>query len=299
MDFTLDSPLTGSDPALAAAADDNNALAIFLIETDHMTSPGYVESLRLGGPEASVRRDTVSLILQLSCALDPSLSYLAVNYLDRFLSSHHSLEPKPWILQLLAVSCMALASKMLRTETPLATLRGDNGGFIPEASTIQRMETVILTALKWRMRSITPFSFVPFFILRLKLEDSSSTRALKDRVMEIILKAQHDVRLLEFKPSLNAASAVLIAAQELFPSRYRGFEEDVLSCSFVNKDELSACLEAMQVLASQGYESGVEDQDSSAGTPTTVLGHRHFSCSDSETANEETESAPTKRRKTQ
>ncbi|KAI4319830.1 hypothetical protein MLD38_033383 [Melastoma candidum] len=266
MDFTLDNPLTG----------DGNC-----------------------GPEASVRRDTVSSILQLSCGLDPSLSYLAINYLDRFLSSHRLLAPKPWILRLLAVSCMALASKMLKMGTPFATLQGDNGGLILETSTIQRMETVILSALKWRMRSVTPFSFIPFFISGLKLEKSSSTRTLKDRALEIILKAQHDVRLLEFKPSLNAASALLVAAQELLPSLFRVFETDILSCSFVNKEELSACLEAMQDLTTDGYESGVEDQESSGGTPTTVLGCRHFLFSDSETANGETESAPTKRRKTQ
>lgn len=65
------------------------------------------------------------------------------------------------------------------------------GGFIFDSQTIQRMEMLILGALKWRMRSITPFSFLSFFISLLKLEDPVPRQALNARASEIIFKAQN------------------------------------------------------------------------------------------------------------
>lgn len=50
----------------------------------------------------------------------------------------------------------------------------------------------------------------------------------------------------------------------------------------------------MQDVAKEGYESVLDAIDSCAGTPINVLDH-HFSCSDSETTNGETESVLTKR----
>lgn len=65
-----------------------------------------------------------------------------------------------------------------------------DGGFLFDAQTIERMEYLILGALKWRMRSITPFSFISFFISFFKLKDPPLRRDLKARAVEIIFKAQ-------------------------------------------------------------------------------------------------------------
>lgn len=63
--------------------------------------------------------------------------------------------------------------------------------FVFDTSAINRMELLILDALNWRMRSITPFSFICFFISLLELKDPPLTKALKDRATELIFKA-HD-----------------------------------------------------------------------------------------------------------
>lgn len=46
---------------------------------------------------------------------------LAVNYLDRFMASFqfHGDNNKPWMTQLVAVSCLSLAAKMEETQVPL------------------------------------------------------------------------------------------------------------------------------------------------------------------------------------
>lgn len=69
-------------------------------------------------------------------------------------------------------------------------MKQPEGGLIFDAVTIQRMEVLILGALNWRMRSITPFSFIPFFISLFKIKDPQLIQALKARATEIILKAQ-------------------------------------------------------------------------------------------------------------
>lgn len=66
-----------------------------------------------------------------------------------------------------------------------------DGGMIFDPQTIQKMEFLILGALKWRMRSITPFSFVSFFISMSELEDPPLLQALKARATEIIFNAQY------------------------------------------------------------------------------------------------------------
>ncbi|KAI5660743.1 hypothetical protein M9H77_20066 [Catharanthus roseus] len=175
MDFDLETPLPISPERLAS---------LFDIESDHIPSSctNYY----------SFRGKIVSLISHFSRNFDdPFLSYLAINYLDRFLSVQPiSEEKKPWILKLVSVSCISLAMKMRKTDCSISDIEHD-GGIIFDWKSIERMELLILDGLKWRMRSITPFSFINFFISFFKFKDFHSTNALKARATQIIIKAQH------------------------------------------------------------------------------------------------------------
>jgi len=55
------------------------------------------------------------------------------------------------------------------------------------------MEALILGALQWRMRSITPFSFIPFFIALMGLKGSPMGSVLKNRASEIIFMSQRGI----------------------------------------------------------------------------------------------------------
>lgn len=136
------------------------------------------------------------------------------------------------------------------------------------------MELLILDALKWRMRSITPFSFIHFFVSFFEVQDPPLTQALTARATEIIFKSQcgtlvellavntmfkervykfnsanlhfflffqndePEFRISEFRPSLVAASAVLSAAHELFPSQFLCLEHAMFTCSYVDKVQI-------------------------------------------------------------
>ncbi|CAN1843984.1 Putative cyclin-D6-1 [Linum perenne] len=254
-----------------------------------MPSLSYSQSLKSSG--VSFRQEAVSSILQVQCSVffsfDPFLSYLAVNYLDRFLSTQGfpviiKKQEKPWVVRLLAVSCISLAVKMMNRRAMDFSLNDiqvqklksnlNNGGLIFDAQTIQRMETLILGALKWRMRSVTPFSFIPFFTHYFsKLKDPPLKQALRARAVEIILRAQTEVKLVGFNPSVIAASGLLSACHELFPLQFSCFRDSILSCSYVNKESMEECYKEMQELAMEEYESVMDRASTSDMVAVNVV----------------------------
>ncbi|KAG8386952.1 hypothetical protein BUALT_Bualt03G0202200 [Buddleja alternifolia] len=166
-------------------------------------------------------------------------------------------EGKPWVSKVVAISCVSLALKMKKAKFSVSYLLND-GGFIHDSFTIERMEMLILGALNWRMRSVNPFSFANYFMSFFGFNDEPLIRALKDRAAEIILNAQNDIKLLEFKPSVISASALLSATYELFPFELPYF-----------RDAISPH-DIMQDAASEGYVPLVE-MTSSLCTPSNVL----------------------------
>ncbi|KAH0908339.1 hypothetical protein HID58_031660 [Brassica napus] len=251
MEFHLEHPLSHS-PSIH----NNNDVALppnslFLVEPQHMPSPHYFHTLKSSASLLSNRNHAVSSIIQYSRKLDdPSLTYLAVNYLDRFLSSEDMMpQSKPWILKLISLSCM-----------------------------IERMENVILGALKWRMRSVTPFSFLSFFLsLLFELEEDHSVlkHSLKAQATDLTFSLQHDIKFLEFKPSVVAAAALLFASSEICPQQFPCFSNRICQCTYVNKDELMECYKAMQ------ERDVVEDNEGSNDTAVNVLDQQFSSCEES------------------
>ena len=59
--------------------------------------------------------------------------------------------------------------------------------YVFEAKTIQRMELLVLSTLKWRMQAVTPFSYIDYFLHRLNGGDAPSRRAVL-RSAELILR---------------------------------------------------------------------------------------------------------------
>lgn len=58
--------------------------------------------------------------------------------------------------------------------------------FVFEARTIQRMELLVLSTLRWRMQAVTPFSFIDSFLLQIN-EDQIPLRASILRSFQLIL----------------------------------------------------------------------------------------------------------------
>ncbi|KAI0505048.1 hypothetical protein KFK09_016005 [Dendrobium nobile] len=276
-DFDLENPFSGSDEQniqlskalFIGSTDSDEPSLLFSAESDHMSS------LAVALDQLSTRCHALSLIVQaqFSNNLDPALAYLAVNYIDRFLAKREIPNEKPWIARLLAISCLSLASKMKKTSFSPADLQREEG-FIFDARTIRRMELLVLGVLEWRMRSITPFSFLRFFTSYFPLANPIIIQSLKTHASQILFKSQNDVKSLEFKPSVIAAAALLAAARELFPAHFLSFRTALLCCEYLNKESLAECCAAMESYdTTAGIEAASNGCDSaySALTPVTVL----------------------------
>ncbi|KAL1188379.1 putative cyclin-D6-1 [Cardamine amara subsp. amara] len=275
MEFHLEHPLSHSSLHNNFNDTDDQTLphSLFLVEFQHMPSSHYFLSLKSSSFLLSNRIHAISSIFQYSRKFDdPYLTYLAVNYLDRFLSSEDMPQSKPWVLKLISLSCVSLSAKMRKPEISVSDLPVE--GEIFDAQMIERMENVILGALKWRMRSVTPFSFFSFFISLFELKEDSLLlkHSLKSQAIDLTFNLQHDIKFLEFKPSVIAGASLLFASFQLCPLQFQCFSNRICQCTYVNKDEIMECYKAIQ------ERDIVEENEGSTETAVNVLDQQFSSC---------------------
>ncbi|KQJ90110.1 cyclin-D2-1 isoform X3 [Brachypodium distachyon] len=244
----------------SGAADDEKesaAAASFIAEliggeADYSPRSDYPDQLRSRSVDPAARADSVAWILkvQVSYGFLPLTAYLAVNYMDRFLSLHRLPQEDGWAMQLLAVTCLSLAAKMEETLVPsLLDLQAESTRYIFEPQTILRMELLILTALNWRLRSVTPFTFIDFFACKVDPR-GKHTRYLIARATQIILAALHDIKFLDHCPSTMAAAAVLCATGETPTLPFVNPSLAVNWCIGLAEEGVSSCYKLMQPLLS-------------------------------------------------
>ncbi|XP_049382064.1 putative cyclin-D6-1 [Solanum stenotomum] len=264
MEFDLQNPLTGFEEYHF-----DSVSALFANESDHM--PLFLD-FKSTDVRFSLRRHSVFLISQVQSSYksDGYIAYLAVNYIDRFLSKQAVLENKPWIVRILVIVSLSLAAKMRNVDLSLSDIQRDVGLNF-DAQSIHRMESLILDTLKWRLRSITPFSFLHFFNSFFKLGDPCLTQSLKQRASDIIFSTQYEIKLFEYKPSIIAASALLCAAEELIPLQFSSCLAAISESQYSNKEELMNALAVMREMLIEGRDY------CSMLTPKSVLECEHTS----------------------
>ncbi|KAG4175897.1 hypothetical protein ERO13_A11G215600v2, partial [Gossypium hirsutum] len=110
-------------------------------------------------------------------------AYLSVIYFDRFLSKR-------------SIDCPAFS------EFPIQDYQFEN-------KTIQIMELLVLTTLEWKMSSITPFAYLDYFIH--KFYGEYRPKGLVSKIMQLIMSMIKEISLVDHRPSIIAAAAVLAA----------------------------------------------------------------------------------------
>ncbi|KAF3332143.1 cyclin-D2-1-like isoform X1 [Carex littledalei] len=247
-----DSGLNRCFTNVSFSEDDKEVLARLIeTESNHSTRSDYVSRLRSHSFDLFSRADSVSWVLKARARhlFLPVTAYLAVNYMDRFFSLHRLLEEKDWGMQLLAVTCLSLAMKMEETFIPsLLDLQADSGEFVFEAKTIQRLELLVLAALDWRLRSVTPFEFIEFFAY--KADPSGKYgRYLVSRATKIILSTLHDIDFLDHRASSLAAAAIICASDEIQDLAFTNIDTAVVWCSGLTHDGVGSCYQLMKQIA--------------------------------------------------
>ncbi|XP_008810097.2 cyclin-D1-1-like isoform X2 [Phoenix dactylifera] len=227
--------------------------ALLAAELGHMPQPDYLSRFHARSLDSTARQDAINWILKVNefYRFRPVTAYLSVNYLDRFLSSH-SLpatqdQRSGWPMQLLSVACVSVAAKMEETHVPLLLdLQVLDPRFVFEPRTVRRMELLLMAALRWRMRSVTPFDFLPHLAAAL-LPSSADSAALLSRAADLILSTHRVVDFLAYRPSAIAAAAVLCAADEIadFPARDDGDSSSRFD-EWVRKETVRGCRQLME-----------------------------------------------------
>ncbi|PAN25040.1 hypothetical protein PAHAL_4G270100 [Panicum hallii] len=195
--------------------------------------------------------ESVSWILKARSyhGFQPATAYLAVSYMDRFLSSS-SLPDYGWAFQLLSVACLSLAAKMEETSVPpLLELQIESTGYIFEPGTVQRMELFVLAELDWRLRSLTPFAFINRFACK---ADSLGrcTRSLVLRACQITINAIHEAEFLNHCPATMAAASVLSAVTEIPGMSCVSISPETAAswCPGLTEEGIRSCYQLLQQL---------------------------------------------------
>ncbi|KAJ6321073.1 hypothetical protein OIU78_016303 [Salix suchowensis] len=161
----------------------------------------------------SAHQDALNWMLKVhaSYRFRPETAYLSVNYFHCFMLSPRPLQPvKGWPLQLLAVACLSLAAKMEETRVPsLLDIQLLEPRFLFKPSTVQRMELLVMSCLKWRLHIITPFSFLHYFIAKLPHLSPRSKDSILTHSSDLIISTCRVIKILAYTPSTIAAAAVL------------------------------------------------------------------------------------------
>ncbi|KAK3224554.1 hypothetical protein Dsin_011579 [Dipteronia sinensis] len=109
------------------------------------------------------------------------------------------------------VACLSLAAKMEECKVPaLSEFKLEDFDF--ENKVIQRMELLVLNTLEWKLGSVTPFAFLHYFISKLCDECSSRPKELVSEAVELIMTTTKEINLMDHRPSIIAAAAVLAAS---------------------------------------------------------------------------------------
>ncbi|KAJ9705117.1 hypothetical protein PVL29_003253 [Vitis rotundifolia] len=181
--------------------EDEELLSLFSKE-EQQASLGACNG-EMDGALAVARRQAVEWMMKVNAhyGFSAVTAILAINYLDRFLSSPHFQRDKPWMIQLAAVTCLSLAAKVEETQVPLLLdLQVEDSKYVFEAKTIQRMELLVLSTLQWKMNPVTPLSFIDHIIRRLGLKTHLHWEFLRlcERFLLSVVAGEHFVTPLTY-----------------------------------------------------------------------------------------------------
>ncbi|XP_019102604.2 cyclin-D1-1 isoform X2 [Beta vulgaris subsp. vulgaris] len=240
---------------ISSSVEKDESIIAGFIEEERNSDEGVLDSSALSSSlqDSSARSRSVAWILKVRAfyGFEAVTAYLAVNYLDRFLSCHHlplfeMQQTGGWPLQLLSVACLSLAAKMEEPLVPsLLDLQVESAKFVFEPKTIQKMELLVLGVLNWRLRLVTPFTFISFFAYKLDATGSYAGLLIA-RSTNILLSNLHEGSFLEYWPSSIAAAAILCAAIEMPSLSFVTLEHAESWCDGLCKEEVEKCYKLMK-----------------------------------------------------
>ncbi|KAF6175357.1 hypothetical protein GIB67_009051 [Kingdonia uniflora] len=223
--------------------------------------------------------DVIEWILKVNAhySFSALTAVLAVNYLDRFISSAHFQREKPWMTQLAAVACLSLAAKVEETQVPLLLdLQVEEAKYVFEAKTIQRMELLILSTLQWKMNPVTPLSFLDHIIRRLGLKTHLHWEFM--RLCErLLLSVIADSRFACYLPSVLATATMLHVIDQVELANPIEYQNQLMGVLKISQDTVDDCYQLiLEVILGDNVHNPnrkrkYQSADSEPGSPNGVI----------------------------
>ncbi|KAK7309745.1 hypothetical protein RJT34_06720 [Clitoria ternatea] len=217
-------------------------------EREHLPRDDYLKRLRSGDLDLSVRREALDWIWKAHAyfGFGPLSFCLSVNYVDRFLSVFDLPRGASWTVQLLAVACLSIAAKMEEIKVPQCVdLQVGEPKFVFEAKTIQKMELLVLSTLRWKMQALTPFAFIDYFVSKISCEEHPMKSSIP-RSVQLILSIIRGIDFLEFRPSEIAAAMAIFVAREL---QAKEVDKAISDFLMIEKGRVLKCVELIRDLS--------------------------------------------------
>ncbi|XP_057249113.1 cyclin-D5-1 isoform X2 [Beta vulgaris subsp. vulgaris] len=178
----------------------------------------------------SSRNHAINYILHMGAMLGFQLqtAYLSLCYFDLFLSKRSIDEEKSWAIELILVACLSVAAKLEENKVPSLSDFFQVGDIKYEYEVIQKMELLVLNTLEWKVRIVTPFAYLPYFINKFcdvpRFQGSSSTI---NQLILAFMRACGSI-LVALDRSLSR-EAIELKTNTILPSRFLDIE-DILTC---------------------------------------------------------------------
>ncbi|KAG4393342.1 hypothetical protein GLYMA_03G069200v4 [Glycine max] len=150
-------------------------------------------------------------------------------------------------------------------------IKVENLDYSFQSNVILKMELILLKVLGWRLNSVTSFSFVE--MLSVGFLEPHLHEKFISRVIDLLIQATLDQKMLEFRPSIVGISALWCTLDQLFPPKsdtYIAYIMSILNQS--QKDDIIKCHKLMETQTSMRCEN---HHCYCPLSPTTVLYIEH------------------------
>ncbi|EFJ43663.1 D type cyclin [Volvox carteri f. nagariensis] len=157
-------------------------------------------------------------------ALSPATFFAAVSLLDRFLRASGEGATPPSLLQLVALTCVAVAAKLEQQQcaSELLSLARDENGNLYKADDSRMMEIHLLDMLGWRLRTPTIYTFTSLFLHRVvnrpqdgQVVPPGTEAHFRELVLRLAELAVLDSELTSVSYSSLAVACILVAETEI------------------------------------------------------------------------------------
>nr|CAB61223.1 cyclin D3b [Antirrhinum majus] len=223
-------------------------------EQEQQAHLGYDDVMDSDGFLKRVRNEGIKWMLKVigHYGFNAMTAVLAVNYYDRFITNVGFQKDKPWMSQLAAVACLSV--KVEETQVPLLLdFQVEESKYVFEAKTIQRMELLVLTTLKWKMNPVTPISFFDHIVRRFELMNNVQCEFMK-RCESVILSIITDYRFVRYLPSVVAAATMIYVIKELYPCDALEYQNEFVTVLRTSKEKTDDChMLITEVINNQSY----------------------------------------------